>query len=422
MTSTMKEILNFIKETDIKFIRLAFIDMFGTQKNIAIMPEELERASYYGIPFDGSAIKGFMDVSKSDLLLFPEPSTLCSLPWRPQQGRVIRFLCNIKYPDHTPFIGDTREMLKKTVKHCEDMGYICKIGSECEFYLFTTDENGKPTNIPQDEGTYFDIYPLDKGENIRREISLTLEQMGINPEASHHEQGPGQNEIDFKYSDALNAADNLITFKSVVQTIAGMNGLHASFMPKPLPNHSGNGLHINLSLYKDGKNIFQNDSPYSKESQSFIAGILDKILDITLFLNPLPSSYDRFGSNKAPQYISWSHQNRSQLIRIPAAVGENARAELRSPDPNLNPYLAFSLIIYAGLDGIQKGLSLPEPIDMNLYELDHPITQHLKSLPKNLFEAIQLAKNSDFLKKKLNKEFLDKYISVKEEEWEKYGR
>lgn len=420
MTDTIKDILKFVEENDVKFIRLAFVDMFGTQKNISIMPEELERAFYSGIPFDGSAIKGFIDVSKSDLLLFPDPSTLCGLPWRPQQGRVIRFLCDIKYPDHTPFVGSTREILKAAVKRCENMGYICKIGSECEFYLFNTDENGNPTNIPQDQGGYFDIYPMDKGENIRRDISLTLEEMSIIPETSHHEQGPGQNEIDFKYSDALNAADNLITFKSVVQTITGMNGLHASFMPKPLAEHSGNGLHINISLFKERRNLFIENNRYIKDAQSFIAGILDKILDITLFLNPLPNSYKRFGSNKAPKYVSWSHQNRSQLIRIPAAIGENARMELRSPDPTLNPYLAFALIIHAGLDGIEKQLSLPKPIDANLYDVESTIVNQLEQLPQDLQEALVLAKNSEFLREKLDKDFLDKYISIKEEEWNKY--
>lgn len=420
MTDTIKDILKFVEENDVKFIRLAFVDMFGTQKNISIMPEELERAFYSGIPFDGSAIKGFMDVSKSDLLLFPDPSTLCGLPWRPQQGRVIRFLCDIKYPDHTPFVGSTREILKAAVKRCENMGYICKIGSECEFYLFNTDENGNPTNIPQDQGGYFDIYPMDKGENIRRDISLTLEEMSIIPETSHHEQGPGQNEIDFKYSDALNAADNLIAFKSVVQTITGMNGLHASFMPKPLAEHSGNGLHINISLFKERRNLFIENNTYIKDAQSFIAGILDKILDITLFLNPLPNSYERFGSNKAPKYVSWSHQNRSQLIRIPAAIGESARMELRSPDPTLNPYLAFALIIHAGLDGIEKQLSLPEPIDANLYDVESTIVNQLEQLPQDLQEALVLAKNSEFLREKLDKDFLDKYISIKEEEWNKY--
>jgi glutamine synthetase len=259
MTYTMKEILEFVGENDVKFIRLAFCDLFGTQKQISIMPDELERAFESGISFDASAIKGFEDVSKSDLFLFPDPTTLSLLPWRPQQGRVARFFCDIKNPDHTPYICNTRNLLKSAVKRCEDMGYICQVGSECEFYLFMTDENGNPTMITHDEGGYLDISPLDKGDNVRREICVSLEEMGIKPEASHHEQGPGQNEIDFKYSDALTSADNFMTFKSVIKAIAAKNGLYASFMPKPLLDQSGNGLHINLSLSENGFNIFRKE-------------------------------------------------------------------------------------------------------------------------------------------------------------------
>ena len=322
MNSTVNEVLEFINENDIKFIRLGFCDLFGFQKNISIMPDELPSAFENGITFDAHAIKGFCDVTKSDLLLFPDPATLAVLPWRSGPGRVARFYCYIKNQDGSAYPHDSRYLLKRVIDRCQNMGYVCKVGTECEFYLFKTDENGEPTDITLDRGGYLDISPLDKGENIRREICLCLEEMGIKPESSHHEQGPGQNEIDFRFSDALNSADNLLTFKSVVKAIATRNGLFASFMPKPILKAAGSGLHINLSLTQNGLNIFKNvQGQHSKVAESFIAGILSRIPEITLFLNPIANSYERFGEFEAPRYVSWSHQNRSQLIRIPAASG-----------------------------------------------------------------------------------------------------
>ena len=417
MTYAVREVIQFIQENDVKFIRLAFCDLFGTQKNISIMPNELERAFKEGISFDASAIKGFADVSKSDLLLFPDPNTLSVLPWRPQQGRVVRFFCDIRTPEKEKFIYDTRDILKNMIKKCMLKGYTPFIGTECEFYLFKTDEEGQPTMITHDKGGYFDIAPIDKGENIRREICLCLEEMGISPESSHHEQGPGQNEIDFKYSDALTAADNFITFKSVVKVIAARNGLFASFMPKPMADESGNGLHINLSLSKNGANIFENNNKYEQENvQSFIAGILSKVKEITAFLNPLANSYERFGKFEAPKYISWSHQNRSQLIRIPAATGEKTRAELRSPDSVINPYIAFSLIIGAGLYGIENSIKLPEAVNENLYTVSDEILKNIDKLPENLEEALSIAKNSEFIKNIIGQEVLERYIELKESE------
>ncbi len=421
MAYSIKEVLEFVEENDVKFIRLAFCDLFGTQKNISIMPDELERAFNEGISFDASAIKGFADVSKSDLLLFPDPSTLNVLPWRPQQGRVVRFFCDIKTPEKKNVEYDSRNILKNTIKKCISKGYTPYIGTECEFYLFKTDENGDPTTVPHDNGGYLDIAPIDKGENIRREICLCLEEMGIKPESSHHEQGPGQNEIDFKYSDSLTAADNFLTFKSVVKAISARNGLFASFIPKPLENKSGNGLHINISISKNGLNIFRNNNnEYSKEVESFIAGILDKIKEITLFLNPIINSYERFGKFEAPKYISWSHQNRSQLIRIPAATGEKMRMELRSPDSAINPYLAFSLIISAGLYGIENNLILSDEVNKNLYTANEKITNNIEKLPENIKEAIDIAKNSEFIKNTIGEEVLSKYICLKEEEYNQY--
>jgi len=414
---TVNDVLDYVKENDVKFIRLAFCDILGTLKNISIMPSELERAFELGISFDASAVKGFNDVTRSDLFLSPVASTLLSLPWRPQQGKVIRFLCDIKNPDGSIYEEDGRYILKKAVKRCMDLGYTCRIGSECEFYLFKTDQNGEPTHETHDSGGYLDISPVDKGENIRREICLYLDEMGIQPETSHHEQGPGQNEIDFKYSDALVAADNFLIFKWVVKTIASRNGLYASFMPKPIKDKSGNGLHINLSLLEKGHNIFAMDNTVNKSTaESFIAGVLRRIKEITLFLNPLANSYDRFGCFEAPLYISWSHQNRSQLIRIPAAEGDFSRMELRSPDPSSNPYIAFALLINAGLDGIEGKSALTAPMNIDIYKSTDDELKGLDSLPQSLKEAIEHAENSVFVKNTLGKSMLNKYIDIKKAE------
>lgn len=420
MNNTVREVLEFTKENKIKFVRLAFCDIFGNQKNISIMPSELKKAFEYGISFDASAIKGFMNVEESDLFLFPDPTTLSILPWRTEEGRVIRFFCDIKHPDGSSFEGDGRHILKKAINKAKEMGYVCKIGPECEFYLFELDEKGYPTKTPFDYGGYFDIGPLDKGENVRREICLVLEEMGLNPESSHHEQGPGQNEIDFKYTDALDSADNLITFKSIVKIIAKQNGLFASFMPKPINNESGNGLHVNLSLYKNGMNIFNNKKEHNNEANQFIAGILDKIEEITAFLNPITNSYSRLGEFEAPKYITWSHQNRSQLIRIPAAKDDYSRIELRSPDPACNPYIAFALIIYAGLSGIENKLKLSEPLNTNLYNINKNHLNEIKELPSNLLQALENIENSSFIKSIIPENTLNKYIKYKTEEYYKY--
>ncbi len=420
MNYTISEVLQFVEENDVKFIRLAFCDIFGVQKNISIMPSELPRAFDTGISFDASSIDGFMNIDESDLFLVPDPSTLSILPWRPSRGRVVRFFCDIKYPDGRHFEGDGRYILKNVLNELKEMKYICKVGTEFEFYLFETDENGFPTKKPFDMGTYFDIAPIDKGENIRREICLTLEEMNITPESSHHESGPGQNEIDFKYDDALTTADNFVTFKSVVKSVAARNGLYASFMPKPLKNESGNGLHINLSLFKNGLNIFKTEiDEHSQAAESFIAGILERIQEITLFLNPITNSYSRFGNFEAPKYISWSHQNRSQLIRIPASKGENSRMELRSPDPSCNPYIALALIIKAGMEGIKKGIKLIPSYNFNMYENKN--SKDFKKLPETLEEAIILAEKSDFIKSVIPNKTLEKYISIKRKEYSLYS-
>lgn len=417
MNTTAAEVLQFVRENDVKFIRLAFCDPLGTQKNIAIMADELPGAFEHGVSFDAHAIRAFRDVTRSDLLLFPDPATLTILPWRPGPGRVLRFFCDIKTPDGDPFVHDSRYLLKKAEARFDRLGYVCKIGAECEFYLFKTDENGKPTEETLDQGGYLDIYPADKGEDIRREICLCLEEMGIRVETSHHEQGPGQNEIDFKFGDALSTADNMLTFKSVVKAVAARNGLFASFMPKPLLHAAGSGLHVNLSLAQNGFNVFKHSlQGHSQVAESFIAGILERAPEMALFLSPICNSYERFGSFEAPRYVSWSHQNRSQLVRIPAAMGERMRMELRSPDPSVNPYLAFALIMSAGLEGIESGLALPPAVDADLYTAGENITASLKTLPGSLAEAIDLAQGSALVKAIVGEELLAKIIALKKEE------
>ena len=407
MKYSKQEVIQYVQEEDVKFIRLAFCDVFGRQKNISIMPQELPRAFDCGIAVDASSIAGFGDEVHSDLFLHPEPETLDLLPWRPEHGRVVRMFSSISYPDGRPFECDTRNLLKEAVAEAEKAGYEFSFGAEQEFYLFMLDENGRPTKTPYDEAGYMDIAPDDKGENIRREICLTLEQMGIRPESSHHEEGPGQNEIDFRYSDALTAADDAMTFRTVARTVAHRNGLAADFGAKPLEGQPGNGFPSNVSVKnksgQENRDLFD----------YVIAGILEKSRDMTLFLNPTEASYRRLGQNKAPKYISWSHENRSQLVRIPAAGGEYRRAELRSPDPEANPYLAFALIIYAVLYGMEYGYAkeLPPAADFNLYKADAAVLKQYGRLPLSLGEAREAAWNSMFITKHIPEPVLDSYCA-----------
>lgn len=389
MIYTAREVYDFVRQEDVKFIRLAFCDVNGKQKNISITPDELPRAFSDGISFDASAIKGFGDEVGSDLLLFPVPSTLNILPWRSSHGNVIRMFCSMKYPDGTQFEKDSRMILQRAVDAAAAKGVSVQFGAEFEFYLFNTDEKGMPTDEPFDRAGYMDVAPEDRGENARREICLTLLEMGIKPESSHHEEGPGQNEIDFRYSDAMTAADNAMNFMTVVKAAAQRNGIYADFSPKPLPGESGNGLHINMSVKTaDGED----------HTNAFMAGILAHIKEMTAFLNPTEDSYKRLGEKKAPKYITWSPENRSQLIRIPAAKGEYRRIELRSPDPTANPYIAYALLIMAGLDGIERELTAPEAVNVNLYKTDSSVTEPLDRLPASLDEAIAVAEGSDFVR------------------------
>lgn len=397
MKYTPQEVIQYIQEEDVKFIRLTFCDVLGRPKNVSIMPQELERAFKYGIAIDASAIAGFGDEVHSDLFLHPDPATIAVLPWRPENGRVVRMFCAISHPDGTPFAHDTRGILKQAIADAAKAGYTFSFGSELEFYLFQLDENGKSSGIPYDNAAYMDVSPEDRCENVRREICLTLERMGIQPEASHHEEGPGQNEIDFRYSDALSAADNAVTFLTVVKTIAARNGLYADFCPKPLAGKPGSGFHINMSVQG------QDD----KRMQHMMAGILNYVSDMTRFLNPSEHSYQRLGTHKAPKYISWSSDNRSQLIRIPAAAGEYCRCELRSPDCTANPYIAFALLIWAGLEGIRGGLPLPEASNANLFTAAQHDLTHLQALPLSLTAASRRAASSEFVRQHLPQSLID---------------
>ena len=403
MDYTESEVLQFVAENDVKFIRLAFCDIFGNIKNISIMPNELSRAFKTGISFDASRLPGMMDFGESDLFLFPDPATLKVLPWRPSHGRVVRLYCNICYPDGTPFEGDGRHQLCQAELRLKEKGYTAQIGTECEFYLFERDETGRPTNRPFDQAGYLDVAPLDKGENVRRDICLTLEKMDISPSASHHEKGPGQNEIHFNSAEPLRAADNFITFKSVVKTMASTNGLFASFMPMPLKGTAATGLHINITLEKSGVNAVK---------ESFIAGILDHMAEMTVFLNPLTNSYARFGKG-APANISWSYKNLTNLLRVKKSSGGGTLLNLRSPDAAANPYLALCLILSAGLDGMKRALPLcpaaetPDAIQLSAH------------LPVDLKEAAEIAAVSPFIKSALPLRLIQFYTDRKLSEFEK---
>ena len=397
MYYSKEEVKEFIEQEDVKFVRLAFCDINGKQKNISISPAELDRAFDEGISFDASAIEGFGNELRTDLMLHPISKTLNVLPWRPSQGKVVRMFCNIKYPDGTPFEIDTRQILQNAVKEAKSMGLTVQIGTEFEFYLFKTDENGNKTNVPFDNAGYMDVAPEDKGENIRREICLTLLEMGINPESSLHLDGPGQNEIDFRYADAITAADNAMNFVSVVKAAALHNGLYADFSPKPIANKPGNGMHINISVKSEDDKFY---------NAMFMAGVMEHICEITAFLNTKEESYKRLGEHTAPKYVTWTKENRSQLLRVPERRNEHKRFELRSADPCANPYLAFAMLIYSGLDGIKRNLSLPDPIDEAIKDMKKSEIDSLKKLPDSLETAIKLAVESEFVNSVVSKEIL----------------
>ena len=421
-----EDILRLVEENGVKFIRLQFTDIFGVLKNIAITNSQLEKALNNQCMFDGSSIEGFVRIEESDMYLRPDLDSFQIFPWGPQQGKVARLICDIYRPDGTPFEGDPRNILKRVLKEAADLGYTMNVGPECEFFLFKTDEKGEPTLETQDEAGYFDLGPTDMGENARRDMTLVLEEMGFDIEASHHEVAEGQNEIDFKYDDALVTADNIMTFKLVVKTIAQRHGLHATFMPKPVFGINGSGMHVNMSLNKNGKNAFvdENDeNGLSKTAYSFIAGIMKNIKGMAAITNPLVNSYKRLVPGyEAPVYIAWSGKNRSPLIRVPAARGAGTRVELRCPDPSSNPYLVLACLLSAGLDGIKNNLVPPTSVEQNIFEMTQAERDEkgIESLPGSLEEAIKYMKENELVKKVLGDHTFSQYLKAKELEWDNY--
>ena len=423
MGYTKQKILNMAETEDIEFIRLQFTDLFGTLKNVAITKSQLAKALDNKIMFDGSSIEGFARIEVSDMYLYPDYNTFEILPFRPHQGKVARMICDVYKPDGTQLENDPRCILKKVIKEASDMGYIFNVGPECEFFLFHTDDNGGPTTISHEKGSYFDLGPTDLGENARRDMVLNLEEMGFEVEASHHEVAPAQHEIDFKYGEALDIADKIMTYKLTVKTIAKRHGLYASFMPKPKYGMCGSGMHINMSLSdKEGNNIFakaDDENGLSEEAYSFIAGLMEHMRAMTAITNPIVNSYKRLVPGyEAPTYIAWSATNRSPLIRVPAARGAGTRVELRCPDCACNPYLAIAVCLAAGLDGIKRKLKPVTSVQKDIFSMTDDEREEIgiESLPKNLYEAIQEMKKSPFVKNVLGKDVYKKYIKAKEDE------
>jgi len=426
MKYTKQDVLRMVEEDEVKFIRLQFTDIFGIPKNVAITASQVVKALDDKCMFDGSSIEGFVRIEESDMYLRPDTDSYSYFPWRPQHGKVSRLICDIYKPNGTQFEGDPRFVLKRVLKEAADMGYQFDVGPECEFFLFQTDDAGLPTTKIHDEAGYFDLGPIDLGENARRDMCLTLEEMGFEIEASHHEVAGGQHEIDFKYADALKTADNIMTFKLVVKSVAQRHGLYATFMPKPVFGIAGSGMHINMSLFKDGKNAFDDPSdPFgiSKVAYNFIAGLMEHIKGMTAITNPLVNSYKRLVPGyEAPCYIAWSGQNRSTLIRIPAARGSATRAELRNPDPSANPYLVLAVALAAGLDGIKRNLTPPQSVSESIYDMsiERRKADGIDNLPENLSEAIECMKNDELIKKTLGEHIFNKYIEAKTKEWNEY--
>lgn len=420
------DIIRMVEEEDVEFIRLQFTDMFGTLKNVAITSSQLEKALNNECMFDGSSIEGFVRIEESDMYLHPDLDTFTIFPWRPQQGKVARIICDVYGTDQKPFEGDPRYILKKVIKEAADMGYQFDVGPECEFFLFHQDDEGQPTTISHERAGYFDLGPVDLGENARRDMVLTLEDMGFEIEASHHEAAPAQHEIDFRYDEALKTADNIMTFKLAVKTIAKRHGLFASFMPKPKYGINGSGMHINMSLFKDEKNIFADESDelgLSQEAYYFIGGIMKHMKGMSVITNPLVNSYKRLVPGyEAPIYIAWSATNRSPLIRIPASRGAGTRVELRCPDPSANPYLALAVCLAAGLDGIRNQITPPESVTENVFEMRLSKKNQLgiESLPADLGEAIHEFEADTYIQEVLGTHITEKYMEAKKAEWADY--
>lgn len=423
-----EDIIRLVDEEDVEFIRLQFTDIFGMLKNVAITSSQLEKALNNKCMFDGSAIEGFVRIEESDMYLYPDLDTFEIFPWRPQQGKVARLVCDVYRPNREPFEGDPRYVLKKVIREAAEMGYMFHVGPECEFFLFHTDEEGKPTTQTHEMAGYFDVGPIDMAENVRRDIVLNLEDMGFEIEASHHEIAPAQHEIDFQYADGLTTADNIMTFKMAVKTIAKRHGLHATFMPKPKAGVNGSGMHINMSLADmEGNNAFVDPSDrlgLSKVAYHFMAGILSHMKEITILTNPLVNSYKRLVPGyDAPVYIAWSaSSNRSPLIRIPSSRGSSTRIELRCPDSAVNPYLALAACLGAGLDGIKRQMVPPKSVDTNIFAMTEEEMKALgiEQLPETLGEAIEAFEGNEFVQELLGKHIYTKYLEAKASEWREF--
>jgi glutamine synthetase len=426
MSYTKEEIIRVVKEEGVKFIRLQFTDILGQLKNVAITASQIEKALDNKCMFDGSSIEGFTRIEESDMYLYPDLNTFAIFPWRPQDGKVARLICDVYTADKKPFAGCPRGALKNILKEAADLGYSFNVGPECEFFLFLTDENGKPTINTQDQAGYFDLAPVDMGENARREICLVLEKMGFEIEASHHEVAQGQHEIDFKYADALTTADNINTFKMVVKSIAQKHGLHATFMPKPIFGINGSGMHTNMSLFTSKGNAFYDEKgalELSETAYNYIGGLVTHVRSITAVTNPTVNSYKRLVPGyEAPVYIGWSAKNRSILVRIPAARGNSTRLELRCPDPTANPYLALTLCLAAGLDGVKNKIKPPKSADFNLFKMSAQdrAKNGIIGLPTDLNDALNEFKKSELVKKALGEHIFSHYIEAKEAEWFDY--
>jgi len=421
-----EEVLARAREMNVEFIRLQFTDIFGVLKNVAIPIDQLEKALDGELMFDGSSIDGFVRIEESDMYLKPDPNTFTIFPWRPHEGAVARLICDIYNPDGTPFEGDPRYVLKRAIARAAEAGYSMNVGPEAEFFLFHTDADGRPTLVTHDSAGYFDLTPVDLGENARRDMVLTLEQMGFEVEASHHEVAPGQHEIDFKYADALTTADNIVTFKFVVRTIAQRHGLHATFMPKPVLGINGSGMHCNQSLFSDGRNAFYDPDgklELSQEAYHYLAGLIAHAASMSAITNPTVNSYKRLVAGyEAPVYVAWSARNRSPLIRVPAKRGASTRLEMRNPDPSANPYLAIAAMLTAGLDGIARKLEPPEPVDRNIYDMNETelAASGITSLPADLKEAINLLRKDQVLAEALGSHVFNRYVEAKLLEWDRY--
>lgn len=425
---TMEDVLRLLEDEDVEFVKLQFTDIHGTLKNIAVTAGKIASVLENGCRFDLSRADGISRITDSERILVPDYSTFEILPWRPQQGKVARLLCDICMPDGKPATGSPRYILKKTAEAAAEKGYEFEVGPECEFFLFETDENGNPTVVTHEQAGYYDVGPLDEGENARRDIVMNLEDMGFEIDASHHEAAPAQHEIDLSYENVMTAADSIQTFKLAVRAIAKRHGLHATFMPKPKNGVNGSGMHINMSLKKDGKNLFSDPSDkygLSKEAYMFIGGLMEHLRGMSVFTNPLVNSYKRLLPEfEAPVYIAWSARNRNQMIRIARALSaDKIRIELRSADAASNPYLALALCLAAGLDGIEKKIMPPEAVDGNIasFSPEERSEAGIKRLPENLSEAIKAAEEDPFIRQVLGDDAFDKYIWLKKKEWDDYN-